>query len=1135
MSGETSPSGGRVAVSRDSVQETAATRIGREGPSGNGPVPLARQSAPPALGLGLGQPLPARERSYFERRLRTDLSDVRVHPDADAAGKLGALAFTAGHDIGFAPGQFRPGSTGFSDLLGHELGHVVQQGTSGPAIQLQPTGAPDTANADAKAEKDAQLQTRLHGLPPLFFLTMVPEIGGLQTWKSDYPVSYADQRPGVVGVIGEAAMQNLERNDAEILGYVRKSAQIIAGLNQLKFRDDAQAAKDVVGFYTGYIGQAGFYEFDYTFFALMYRDNPKAKLEPIGWLLGGDVDKIIASVRESADLAQGEADALAAQRAAWRADGETVLGQQIATKQRTLWFDDSVNLESLLTPEWGSESADEMLTVARASGATTAVVKVKERYYVYLLNEQYDRSDLFLLPDKDVYVEMLPAGPIAGSVLYMTANGGFVLRPPGQGQDLFRAGDESENALKRLESDTALQTSGKAAEYGLSPMQMFQRMLMDLALHNLRVAEERLKGIERDVTDEGIFNRSPSAEKGNRLAKDTKRLHQLTVDLNALASAVDGKEATDAQTDQRDAWLMEMSRIVEANPGAALFVRNNADPDDKKPAAEDDIENRLGSKTGLDAANEASKQANERLENIATVRRAIFDEPERVLDFDILHESVLTYFSPDDRRSISIGLAFHTLDKFAHGVRVGLVDLGLLLGGLATGGETWVGLAVHGAGLGFGGYQLYQQAQDSAVISAQSELDVEGGFQLSTRDQAKSSQRWLAISAGLNLLAAFGFVRSVGVLLEASSREATLAARVATRLGVSEDVLRSALRKSWRGVPDPHPDALRKILLARMDPQLASRYQGIKINVLSDSDWLKAFPNSAAHAETRFITNAAGETIASEVNFRSGGSLLSLEEEAAHIAQAADPRWGAKLVGTQSLAKEWGTLSEIAKLQGMRDVLEVELDVQQRLMKQAKSIGDTEAMDDAFEHMSDIKDRIGDIDAKFADPNSRKYLSWFDPARPPGIFNTPRLPRTSGSWSGAPGNSIWTSDKQDVIDIIGPSGGVRFRNGYPDFAPWSKGRVNLGTMSGESDDFAEANRLFAESVMNRGREPPPGFTRDQFIYRGEPNASTTSLYLKQAGLTWHHHQGGKLMLLVPTKLHANVPHTGGASAARAAG
>ena len=57
----------------------------------------------------------------------TDFSNVNIHKDSDQATNIGALAYTQGNSVHFAPGQYEPGSTKGQELLGHELTHVVQQ------------------------------------------------------------------------------------------------------------------------------------------------------------------------------------------------------------------------------------------------------------------------------------------------------------------------------------------------------------------------------------------------------------------------------------------------------------------------------------------------------------------------------------------------------------------------------------------------------------------------------------------------------------------------------------------------------------------------------------------------------------------------------------------------------------------------------------------------------------------------------------------------------------------------------------------------------------------------------------------------------------------------------------------------
>ena len=62
----------------------------------------------------------------METALRADFSAVRVHVGPQAQ-RIGAVAFTIGSDIYFAPGRFQPDTIHGQQLLGHELAHVVQQ------------------------------------------------------------------------------------------------------------------------------------------------------------------------------------------------------------------------------------------------------------------------------------------------------------------------------------------------------------------------------------------------------------------------------------------------------------------------------------------------------------------------------------------------------------------------------------------------------------------------------------------------------------------------------------------------------------------------------------------------------------------------------------------------------------------------------------------------------------------------------------------------------------------------------------------------------------------------------------------------------------------------------------------------
>lgn len=73
--------------------------------------------------------------------------------------------------------------------------------------------------------------------------------------------------------------------------------------------------------------------------------------------------------------------------------------------------------------------------------------------------------------------------------------------------------------------------------------------------------------------------------------------------------------------------------------------------------------------------------------------------------------------------------------------------------------------------------------------------------------------------------------------------------------------------------------------------------------------------------------------------------------------------------------------------------------------------------------------------------------------------------------------------------------------GFLDFSPYATATVEIDMKGNRTTDFRDANKKAGF------RRPPKGYS-------------------------WHHHQDGKTMQLVPTDLHKNVPHTGGVSIKR---
>ena len=119
----------------------------------NAQTSIQRQPNPAATSPGAGNSMPKALRAKMENSFATDFSNVNIHTESAQAKSIGALAYTQGNNIHFAPGQYNPDSRSGQSLLGHELTHVVQQRAGRVPVPHQSKGAP--INADLALEKEA--------------------------------------------------------------------------------------------------------------------------------------------------------------------------------------------------------------------------------------------------------------------------------------------------------------------------------------------------------------------------------------------------------------------------------------------------------------------------------------------------------------------------------------------------------------------------------------------------------------------------------------------------------------------------------------------------------------------------------------------------------------------------------------------------------------------------------------------------------------------------------------------------------------------------------------------------------------------------------------------------------------------
>ncbi|MGE0261038.1 MAG: DUF4157 domain-containing protein, partial [Alphaproteobacteria bacterium] len=139
-------------LAADRVMRMSGAPSGSGGPPSNSAPRLQRRpaapdaaggAAPPIVAEALGSPgvpLDGGTRGFFESRFGYDFGKIRIHNDARAAESaeaIHALAYTSGHELVFAAGQYAPASGAGRRLLAHELAHAVQQGEAAPTADVQ--------------------------------------------------------------------------------------------------------------------------------------------------------------------------------------------------------------------------------------------------------------------------------------------------------------------------------------------------------------------------------------------------------------------------------------------------------------------------------------------------------------------------------------------------------------------------------------------------------------------------------------------------------------------------------------------------------------------------------------------------------------------------------------------------------------------------------------------------------------------------------------------------------------------------------------------------------------------------------------------------------------------------------------
>ena len=143
---------------------------------------------------------------------------------------------------------------------------------------------------------------------------------------------------------------------------------------------------------------------------------------------------------------------------------------------------------------------------------------------------------------------------------------------------------------------------------------------------------------------------------------------------------------------------------------------------------------------------------------------------------------------------------------------------------------------------------------------------------------------------------------------------------------------------------------------------------------------------------TTFTKGQDGVTRA-QVFFREGGNPLAMREEAVHISQLAEGGDTAKKIGllTEENLAKWPKMSTGQRLDIYKAKIEVEIDAQQRLLKQFGE-GDPQYVRSVQHNLENLKARMAEVDLGVKNPKAVEDADWLQEAQAPRLFSKPVSP-----------------------------------------------------------------------------------------------------------------------------------------------
>ena len=180
--------------------------------------------------------MPDKVKTKMERAFNADFSDVRIY-EGDQATSVGALAYTQGTDIHFAPGKYRPETEEGQKLLGHELTHVIQQkeGRVKPTTKVNGVSVNDDPGLEQEADRMGEMAAK--------FSLPASNHGTMQQKKDASPTVSSSAQPiqGLFGLFKDKKPKKPEYE--QIYEYLQQKALEQDKVNLFEFFDELPERK----------------------------------------------------------------------------------------------------------------------------------------------------------------------------------------------------------------------------------------------------------------------------------------------------------------------------------------------------------------------------------------------------------------------------------------------------------------------------------------------------------------------------------------------------------------------------------------------------------------------------------------------------------------------------------------------------------------------------------------------------------------------------------------------------------------------------------------------------------------------------------------------------------------------------